>query len=201
MLKLDHDASGFSLSGAAGVLFAHRPGAPCLFAGRGQPEIACYRGNFKIEDYVSERQALTRCAVREEDGRIVADFAASPHAAPLLSLRFELSGDQARIAFTAHDETLNRIWLRLPAQSGEKLWGGGEQMSYFDLKGRHFPLFTSEPGVGRDKTTEITFQADVTGQAGGDYYNTNYPQPTFLSSRRYAAHLSLIHISEPTRPY
>lgn len=189
MLKLDHGASGFSLSGAAGLLFAHRPGAPCLFVGRGQPEIACYRGNFKIEDYVSERQALTHCTLREAEGRIVADFAPGAHAAPLLSLRFEIAADQARIAFTAHDETLNRIWLRLPARAGEKLWGGGEQMSYFDMKGRRFPLFTSEPGVGRDKTSQITFQADVTGQAGGDYYNTNYPQPTFLSSRRYAAHL------------
>ena len=34
-------------------------------------------------------------------------------------------------------------------------------MSYFDMRGRRFPLWTSEPGVGRDKTTEITFKADV----------------------------------------
>ena len=26
-------------------------------------------------------------------------------------------------------------------------------------------------------------------RAGGDYWNSNYPQPTFLSSRLYAAHL------------
>ena len=32
-------------------------------------------------------------------------------------------------------------------------------MSYFDMRGRRFPLWTSEPGVGRDKTTEITFKA------------------------------------------
>ncbi|MDY7511513.1 hypothetical protein SPJ20_24495, partial [Ralstonia wenshanensis] len=61
-------------------------------------------------------------------------------------------------------------------------------MSYFDLRGRHFPLWTSEPGVGRDKSTHITWQADVTAKAGGDYYHTNYPQPTFLSSGRYALH-------------
>ena len=52
-----------------------------------------------------------------------------------------------------------------------------------------FPLWTSEPGVGRDKTTEITFKADVSGKSGGDYWNTNYPQPTYLSSRRYALHV------------
>jgi alpha-glucosidase len=57
------------------------------------------------------------------------------------------------------------------------------------MRGRRFPLWTSEPGVGRDKTTEITFKADVTGKSGGDYWNTNYPQPTYLSSRRYALHV------------
>ena len=27
------------------------------------------------------------------------------------------------------------------------------------------------------------------GKAGGDYWNTNYPQPTYVSSRRYALHV------------
>lgn len=63
-------------------------------------------------------------------------------------------------------------------------------MSYFNLRGRHFPLWTSEPGVGRDKTTEITFLSDKYNKAGGDYYNTNYPQPTFVSSRKYACHVN-----------
>ena len=63
-------------------------------------------------------------------------------------------------------------------------------MSYFDMRGRRFPLWTSEPGVGRDKSTEITFRADVAGKAGGDYWSTNYPQPTYMSSRRYALHVA-----------
>ena len=87
------------------------------------------------------------------------------------------------------DAAINRIWIRVRAEQGEHVWGGGEQMSYFDMRGRRFPLWTSEPGVGRDKTTEITFKADVSGKSGGDYWNTNYPQPTYLSSRRYALHV------------
>ena len=38
----------------------------------------------------------------------------------------------------------------------------------FDLRGRHFPLWTSEPGVGRDKSTHITWQADVTANNDND---------------------------------
>ena len=58
------------------------------------------------------------------------------------------------------------------------------------LAGRRFPLWTSEPGVGRDKSTLLTLQADHAGRAGGDFWNTNYPQPTFLSSRHYALHVN-----------
>ena len=86
------------------------------------------------------------------------------------------------IFFNSLDPSINRIWLRVVAEKDEHVWGGGEQMSYFDLRGRRFPLWTSEPGVGRDKTTEITFKADVAGKAGGDFWNTNYPQPTYVSS-------------------
>jgi alpha-glucosidase len=91
--------------------------------------------------------------------------------------------------FEAFDPSINRFWLRVAAEPDEHVWGGGEQMSYFDLRGRHFPLWTSEPGVGRDKSTEITRLADLHNKAGGDYWNTNYPQPTWVSSRRYALHV------------
>lgn len=62
-------------------------------------------------------------------------------------------------------------------------------MSYFNLRGRHFPIWTSEPGVGRDKTTYVTWRSDVENKAGGDYYNTNYPQPTYVSTKHYYLHV------------
>ena len=115
--------------------------------------------------------------------------AAGPGLEPLLSLTVTGDAHGGQLAVAAHDPSLNRFWLRIVAEAGEHVFGGGEQMSYFDLAGRRFPLWTSEPGVGRDKTSAITFEADRTGRAGGDYYNTNYPQPTYLSSRRYALHV------------
>ncbi len=147
-----------------------------------------HRGNFDIEDQVLERTALPSAMVTAgPDGwRVTLATAAG---VPCLTL--DLMGDDgsASIAFIAHDPAPNRVWLHLVAEPDEHVWGCGEQMSYFDLRGRRFPLWTSEPGVGRDKTTAITQQADAVGLAGGDYYTTNYPQPTFLSSRRYAVHI------------
>ena len=84
------------------------------------------------------------------------------------------------IDFEQKDDRINRFWFRVAADKEEKCYGCGEQMSYFNLRGRNFPIWTSEPGVGRDKTTYVTWRSDVENKAGGDYYNTNYPQPTFV---------------------
>jgi hypothetical protein len=94
----------------------------------------------------------------------------------VLTVQADLQG--ATLRFSAAESDINRIWLRLAAEPDEHVWDGGEQMSYLDLRGRRFPLWTSEPGVGPDKTSRITFEADREGKAGGDYWTTNYPQPT-----------------------
>ncbi|MCB8838798.1 alpha-glucosidase [Aurantimonas sp. VKM B-3413] len=180
---------GFDLILGGRPILSHRSDAPFLFVGRGEERMEMYRGNFDIEDYVTARIPLTHAEVAEigEGWRIA--FAAGPGQKPLLSLTVTGDARGGQLAVAAHDPSLNRFWLRIVAEAGEHVFGGGEQMSYFDLAGRRFPLWTSEPGVGRDKTSAITFEADRTGRAGGDYYNTNYPQPTYLSSRRYALHL------------
>ena len=185
MTALIATPDGFHLSLAGVVLLRHARHAPCVFAGTGEERIAMYRGNFDIADYLTERAPLAFATIdgallhlrRDSDGPVW--------------LTLELQGDDT--ATTLHirfaDSRLNRFWFRICAESQEHVWGGGEQMSYFDMRGRRFPLWTSEPGVGRDKRSPITFQADAQGHAGGDYYTTNYPQPTFVSSRCYAAHM------------
>ena len=178
-------ADGFDLVLDGRLLLRHRSDAPCLFVGQGDARMDMYRGNFDIEDYVVERTPLAHAVVSGSD----IAFSAAPGQPVRLIL--QVSGDDRNgaMAFRTEDANLNRIWIRIHAEQGEHVWGGGEQMSYFDMRGRRFPLWTSEPGVGRDKTTEITFKADVSGKSGGDYWNTNYPQPTYLSSRRYALHV------------
>lgn len=180
-LRMMAVGDGFDYRLGDRLVLRHRPDAPAIFVGRGRPDVTMYRGNFDLADRVDERIALRHGT--EVDGGVT--LAASSGGAPLLTIRI----DDDRLLFETHDPGLNRLWLRLVAEPGERLWGGGEQMSYFNLAGRRFPLWTSEPGVGRDKTSAITFQADVTAHAGGDYWNTNYPQPTYLSSRRYALHV------------
>jgi alpha-glucosidase len=176
--------NGFAIRVGGTTIIEHRADAPCLFVGRGVPSVEGERGHYEIADYVVERVALRHAEIAGDSVRL-APRAGAPWA---LALTVSGSGGDAAIAFEALDPTINRLWLRTPAEAGEHVWGGGEQFSYFDMAGRHFPLWTSEPGVGRDKSTLLTWQCDQKG-AGGDYYHTNYPQPTWVSSRRYALHV------------
>jgi alpha-glucosidase len=182
-MKLETSPTGFTLSLDGRTILQHDTTAPCVFLGRGQDRIEIDRGHFEIEDRLVERCPLTHAVV--DGARIL--LSASEGLQPRLILNVNLDG--ASLAIETLDASINRFWIRIAADADEHVWGGGEQFSYFDLRGRTFPLWSAEPGVGRDKTTEITFKADVAGKAGGDYHCTYYPQPTYLSSARYALHV------------
>ncbi|MFN6936622.1 MAG: alpha-glucosidase, partial [Tsuneonella sp.] len=137
-------------------------------------DIEMVRGNFRIDDAPLDRRELAAWDAFE--GGVRFDGARIEWGGPALTV-------------TCDDPSFDRIYIRFHAEPDETVWGGGEQMSYLALNGRRFPMWTSEPGVGRDKTTELTRAMDEAGMAGGDYYHTNYPQPTFLTSRWIAVHL------------
>lgn len=143
------------------------------------------RGNFRIDDVVSRRRPLDRLAL--DNGAIRLWSSEKPDA--ILALAIEQYDERILIKLRCTDANINRLWIRMNVADDETFWGGGEQMSYLALNGRRFPFWTSEPGVGRDKTTKLTQTMDAEGLAGGDYWTTNYPQPTWLSSARYAVHL------------
>lgn len=178
-LRLVAEIDGFDLRFGDEILLRHSSACPALVMARGNPKVFMYRGNFDIADAPSNH--VTPLEWQETphgvdflwDGRPVA--------------RLILSGGS--IDITALEAGYDRLFVRFYAAPGEAVWGGGEQMSYLALNGRRFPIWTSEPGVGRDKTTELTRIMDAEGMAGGDYWNTNYPQPTFLTSRWLAVHL------------
>lgn len=177
------DGLDVTLKNGDDIILEQKANQPILYVGYGKESVFMYRGNFKIEDYVVERRPLYVTTVEETADGAVLDFEGE------LNARVSVSEDLATIKFTRSNPEINRFWFRVMATAEEHCYGCGEQMSYFDLRGRHFPLWTSEPGVGRDKTTYITWRGDVDGMSGGDYYHTNYPQPTFVSSKRYYLHV------------
>lgn len=183
-MELIRNGLELALVHGADTILEAKMDKPMIYVGCGKETVDMYRGNFKIDDYVIERRPLTVTAIEETEGGLVLDMNGE------LAVTVKLDGDCAVLSFEQKNPAINRFWFRTAAAAGEKCYGCGEQMSYFNLRGRHFPLWTGEPGVGRDKTTYVTWRSDVeNGGAGGDYYNTNYPQATFVSSKHYYLHV------------
>ncbi len=197
MYRLEVIDDGFRVWEDELILIEHKASAPAVYLGRGQETFHEYRGNFRVEDYTLERISLPYFLIQDNQ---ILFFRHQKDMEPLLMMTLkeeELalganpSCDKTGLAISlvATDASMNRFWIRLTSDGEERVYGLGEQMSYFNLKGRMYPILTSEPGVGRDKTTLTTFWADKKDKAGGDYYNTNYPEPTFVSSRNYWCHV------------
>lgn len=178
-------SDGFDLLLDDKCILSHRAGTPAIRIGIGSPDLEMVRGNFRIDDIVETRLMLDCCA--QDDGCIRLWNANQPDV--VATLQLEEKAQQSILKFSCSDPAFNRLWLDMQCATTEAFWGGGEQMSYLRLNGRRFPFWTSEPGVGRDKSTALTQTMDADGLAGGDYWTTNYPQPTWVSSARYAVHL------------
>jgi alpha-glucosidase len=170
--------TGFDLHFAGRLVLSHRADRPVITMARGDPDVAMYRGNFRIDDAPTAQIAPAFCEVSPDC--VIMHDQGEPAA------RLSLTGN--RIDIELLRPGYDRIEIAFHAAPDEAVWGGGEQMSYLALNGRRYPMWTSEPGVGRDKSTELTRAMDEAGMAGGDYWNTNYPQPTFLTSRWLAVH-------------
>ena len=185
MIRLQYDnAGGVTLLVDGRRLFVHSDGAPAVFLGKGSPEAAMFRGNFEVKDNVTARLPLKATGA---DGN--GAYFTEPDSGTAFTLTCEERDGLLRFYGKASGGGFNRLWLRLTAEPGEHVTGGGEQFSYLDLRGRLFPIWTREQGVGRNKNTEITRLADQTDGGGGDYHTTFFPQPTFVSSRKYFFHL------------
>jgi alpha-glucosidase len=187
-LVVEQQGVGFTLWFHQRLLLSHQPDSPCLWVGYGQADIAMFRGNFSIKDCLDEKIALREVQITSVQQGWQFIFQRGNIAAVTLDVTID---DTGSLLFSLHNQDIhyNRIWLRLSANQEDHIYGCGEQFSYFDLRGKPFPLWCSEQGVGRNQKTYITWQADCLENAGGDYYWTFFPQPTFVSSQKYYCHV------------
>jgi len=188
MYKVNLIDNGFQLFAGERLILEHSPAAPALYLGLGTEKIEMFRGNFHISDRISERVALRLDSMEKTEENVVLHFS---HPDVVGDFRVSIAEENGYVTLktAAEDKRCNRIWIRFCAEEREHVMGGGEQFSALDLRGRLFPIWTREQGVGRNKLTEVTRLADELEGAGGDYHTTFYPQPTFVSSRLYFVHL------------
>lgn len=85
------------------------------------------------------------------------------------------------LSIRARDQRYNRLQFRFLAEENEHIFGGGEQFTHLDLRGRRLPMLTEEQGVGRG-AQPITAGANITAGAGGSDVTTYAPVPFFFTS-------------------
>jgi sulfoquinovosidase len=185
MLYLEHEEDRWAVLFHGVKIMEQVGGQDVLCVGEGSETISMHHGNFEIEDTLKFRHGSlsSKAVVTDEGISIVWEFVDGQVFCLLTVANGRLYGE-----LKATRSEWNRFWLRLPATEDERVYGCGEQFSYLDLRGKDFPLWTREQGVGRNKATKITQMADTDDHAGGDYHTTFYPQTTFVSSRFYFFH-------------
>lgn len=187
-LELIEQNDGFTLIWQQRLILRHTAQAPCLWTGAGEADIAMFRGNFSIKDKLNEKIALTNASVTKQRTGWTIHFTRGDAVSATLIIDTDAAG-RLQLRLQNEASSHNRIWLRLAAQPEDHIYGCGEQFSCFDLRGKPFPLWTSEQGVGRNKQSYVTWLADCKENAGGDYYWTFFPQPTFVSTQKYYCHV------------
>ena len=180
--------TGFSLFYRGRLMFSHSLEKPMIYLGRGSDTITMHHGNFDIKDEVIERLPFSAFKAEETaQGLHIRFYKDDEKACFLMNIRVE----EGRLEISGECDCpqYNRLWLAMHAEPEEHVYGLGEQYSAFDLRGKNYPIFTMEQGVGRNKKTLNTFMADCQDGGGGDYWTTYFPQATFVSSRLYYLHL------------
>lgn len=97
--------------------------------------------------------------------------------------RINLVSEEPVILEINGSESNNRIIVILGAFSDERIFGGGEQYTRLDLKGKRFTLYVQEQGIGRGWNA-VSLLAALKG-VRGSWYTTYFPQPVFFSSVGY----------------
>ena len=139
----------FTLKNGSDVLLHTDATTPMIYVGYGEERVDMYRGNFKIEDHLIERRPLTLTAARVTEQGTELDLEGQ------LKLLVTEKDGAVTLTVTEKAEGINRFWLRVEAAEDEHVYGCGEQMSYFDLRGRHFPLCAKGAGDGKRAGTQL----------------------------------------------
>jgi alpha-glucosidase len=172
------------------LLIRHSLETPFLFVGKGHATYKMHaEANFTIEENLLEKFSLTDYEIIENTkDNVKVKFSKGNLA--FVTVVFRVVDDRLEAVFLDFSQELNRVWIRLHATKDEAIFGCGEQYSELNLRGKNVPLWVSEQGVGRNKNEYVTFMANKHREkAGGDWYTTYYPQPTFVSSENYWCHV------------
>jgi alpha-glucosidase len=184
--------NGFNLRFKGRLILQHDIDNPCAILGQHEPNIQMhprYVGFYKkIKNRVTQIYSLNQVVIEEitQNKSYILKFGEE------FEIAIKISDNRLILEPKLHPESREQ-WthfsLKITANSEEAIYGGGEQFSFLNLRGRNLPLWTQEPGVVKNKKSLAKYIADAAVGAGGEWWTTYYPQATFLSSDNYFVHV------------
>lgn len=189
MINLTATDTGFSISFKGKTIFTHNLKNPAVTIGVGSARYKTFKNNsssFRIKDKIQWKQSLKDFTITsQKNNEIIIEFENK------LILKWTIDpAGRLSAKFSCSLGEVNRFWLALEGSKSEHIYGCGEQFTYLDLKGRRVPLWVEEQGVGRGFNL-ISLLAELHSGAGGAWYTTYFPMPTFVSTENYFCHADI----------
>ncbi|MFQ3619999.1 MAG: alpha-glucosidase, partial [Spirochaetales bacterium] len=178
-LTVDSSAGEIRLYFRNRLLFYHSKDQPGLSYGYGEGLFQVNRGNFRISEMNRKIFLAQDAWVSHATPTGVEIRFRKPHT---VSLQFVWEEGKVCVYPSGFPEGTNRFLLSYPLLPEESIYGCGEQFSYFNLRGRLVPLWSEEQGVGRSIWDPLTHYMNWKHGAGGHWYSTYFPQPTFVTA-------------------
>ncbi len=160
--------------------------------GTGEAIFKMHRGSFKIKEYFKEKHNLTAGALVQTDAGYCCGLK-NKSGDEILELRLVPNNTRVDFSFKAlTDQPFNRLWLRLPSDAKEHIYGCGENFTKFDLKGEKVRIWVQEHQsvgkIAKKIILEKVFGKNPKRMNPYQRQQSYYVQPTFLSSKKYFVH-------------
>ncbi|MFP4011828.1 MAG: alpha-glucosidase [Spirochaetaceae bacterium] len=194
-LELHKDGDRVRLVFRGRIVVDHTPKRPFLWVGSGAIRYDDSHAHYTIRPLRMRRRRCRTFSIREDtpsEGEERALLLVSTEGA---AVRFAAAGRRLHITFPCCEPHVSNVWLHLAVAPDEHFYGGGEQYSRLDLKGSRVPMWVQEQGIGRGRDL-ISWVARLRMGAGGHWYSTYFPQPTFVSSAGWFCHSDISRYAE-----
>lgn len=178
MIQLAAEGNACSLVVNGKNILNHSPARPWVSLSGSRGTVRSDSGKFSVSAPNSRGRDLVHLtrAQQHEDGSAVIELDNT--------LRITVVPTEfccAELSFQILAGEWNSMQLRFEADPNERIFGGGEQFTHLDLKGRSFPLWISEPGVGRSRSlfSLMTMWKDRHVQK---WYHSYFLSPSWIST-------------------
>ena len=141
MLSLSSDKKNLNIIYDGNAVFTFLKKEPVMWLGYGEDGFAMSRGSFKFKEKVNSKTALYYENHEVSNGLIVLHLA-SKKGEVRASVSVLSQGDLLKLTPLIETQgDFNRMWIHIPADETEHVYGCGEIFTKFDLRGERVRIW------------------------------------------------------------